>query len=172
MLHPVSTLAQSRFASDIERIVAFLRDGDDRYHGGGSDGGRDRGINIRQLIFGGDDDDNLSGGRWMDAIFGGDGDDKIDGHGDADILVGGAGKDRIKGRQGKDLLVGGIVDNSFKDSSILEDIDAAMFEWATGQLDNTLLLVGPIIDDGDRDQLFGEKDDDELFRGVGDRLKR
>ena len=108
----------------------------------------------------------------MDAIFGGAGNDDIDGGSGSDILVGGDGRDQIKGGRGNDLLIGGDVHNDFQDSSILRDIDAAMIEWAFGQLNDTLILLGPMIDDGDRDQLFGEQGDDDLFGGVGDRLKR
>ena len=170
-------------ASEIDRVVAFLRDGDDRYIGGGpdggsdcgsdggSDGGRDRGIEIRQLIFGGDGNDDLSGGRWMDAIFGGAGNDKIDGRAGSDILVGGKGQDKIKGGKGRDILIGGILDNVSQDSSILDDVDAAMAEWATGNLTDTMIYLGPIVDDHDRDELFGKRREDSLFGGYGDGLR-
>jgi hypothetical protein len=181
-------------ASEIDRVVAFLCDGDDHYDGGsdgsdggsdgsdggsdgsdgGSDGGNDAGsnINIRQLVFGGAGNDHLDGGRWDDAIFGGEGRDKIKGRSGNDILVGGDGKDDIKGGRGNDVLIGGIVDNDFNDVSIVAEVDAALTEWASGDLADALDLLGPIIDDGDRDKLFGEKDRDELFGGYRDRTKQ
>ena len=107
----------------------------------------------------------------MDAIFGGTGNDDIDGGSGNDILVGGDGRDEIKGGRGKDLLIGGIVGNNFADSSILDDIDAAMAEWANGDYMYTLGLLGPVIDDHDKDRLFGEQDKDKLYGGSNDYRK-
>ncbi|MCA9011500.1 MAG: hypothetical protein KDB01_17225, partial [Planctomycetaceae bacterium] len=165
-------------ASDIERIVAFLRDGDDKYDGGGSDGGYGHGhqdadrINIRQLIFGGNGNDDLSGGRWMDAIFGGAGRDKIDGKDGNDILIGGEGRDYLKGGRGKDLLIGGLLGKDFSDGAFLDDIDAAMVEWASGNIADTLNSLGSIVDDNTADSLVGERKKDTLFPGVRDRWHR
>ncbi|MEZ6034468.1 MAG: Ig-like domain-containing protein [Planctomycetaceae bacterium] len=165
-------------ASDIERVVAFLRDGDDKYDGGGSDGGYGHGhqnadrINIRQLIFGGNGNDDLSGGRWMDAIFGGAGRDKIDGKDGNDILIGGEGRDYLKGGRGKDLLIGGLLGKDFSDGAFLDDIDAAMVEWASGNIADTLNSLGSIVDDNTADSLVGERKKDTLFPGVRDRWRR
>ena len=169
-------------ASSVDQIVAFLFDGNDKYDGsggsdcgsdGGSDGGSDASttLNIRQMVFGGNGDDQLKGGRWNDAIFGGAGKDKIEANDGDDILVGGDGEDKLYGGRGNDLLTGGILDTDFDHLSILEAVDAAMAEWATGDLDDTLVWLGAVIDDNDKDKLFGEEDDDELFGGPGDKLK-
>ena len=162
-------------ASEISRVVAFLCGGDDHYDGGfggARHGGGAPGINVRQMVFGGAGDDRLRGGRWSDAIFGGTGDDRIRGQGGNDILAGGDGKDAIRGGQGDDLLIGGILDNEFHSLSILDDVDSAMAEWAGGNLTATLTALGPAIDDSDKDKLFGGKDDDALFGGLGDILSQ
>ena len=86
----------------------------------------------------------------MDAIFGGAGRDKINGQNGDDILVGGDGCDRIKGGRGNDLLIRGMVDNNFEDSSILDDVDAAMAEWAHGDLADTLSYLGPMVSDSEK----------------------
>ncbi|MEZ6061457.1 MAG: PKD domain-containing protein [Planctomycetaceae bacterium] len=168
-------------ASEIERVVAFLCDGDDTYDGGSNDDG-DRGgcggsqpvadINIRQIVFGGDGDDRLSGGRWNDALFGGAGDDDVNGEKGHDILVGGDGRDRLNGGRGDDLLIGGRVDNDFQDVSVIDDIDAAMTEWAGGNLADAMQFLGTVVDDDERDHLFGGHGDDSLIGGSRDRLRQ
>ncbi len=159
-------------ASTISHVVAFLFDGNDHYDGGsdgGSDGGNDA---IPQMVFGGIGDDHLSGGQGNDALFGGAGNDDLSGGHGADILVGGTGKDKIKGGDGNDLLIGGSLVNDFNDLSIIDDIDSAMAEWATGDLADTFSFLGIIIDDDEKDDLFGEKDDDIIYGGKGDKVKQ
>jgi len=168
--------------SSIDRVVTFLCEGNDHYDGGGnghSDGGSDGGAdrkanpdtNIGQLVFGGAGRDHLHGGRGNDGLFGGAGDDKIFGRNGHDILVGGDGRDDLKGDRGDDILIGGILDNDVDDVTIIADIDTALAEWASGNLADAMTSLGPIIEDNDRDRLFGKKDDDELFGGLGDLLK-
>ncbi|MCB1774088.1 MAG: hypothetical protein KDI88_10760, partial [Gammaproteobacteria bacterium] len=76
--------------------VHFL---DAALHGGGADAGVSLQLhytsdNWRQLLFGGDGYDRLTGGPLDDALFGGVGNDELDGGGGADYLEGGAGDDR------------------------------------------------------------------------------
>jgi Ca2+-binding RTX toxin-like protein len=151
-------------ASTINRVVAFLFDGHDHYDG--SD------VAISQIVFGGAGNDHLSGGHGNDAIFGGAGNDDISGGQGADILVGGSGQDKIKGGDGNDLLIGGSLDKDFNDLSIIDDIDAAMAEWATGNLADTFSFLGPIIDDDEKDDLFGEKGINTIYGGNGDKVKQ
>ena len=151
-------------ASTINRVVAFLFDGDDHYDG--------RSAAIPQMVFGGNGDDHISGGRGNDALFGGAGNDHISGGLGADILVGGTGKDKIKGGDGNDLLIGGSLVNDFNDLSIIDAIDSAMAQWATGDLADTFSFLGTIIDDDEKDDLFGEKGNDTIYGGKGDKVKQ
>jgi len=165
-------IKQTFVTSTINRIVTFLFDGDDKYDGG-SDGGSDGGVDaIPQIVFGGNGDDKISGGTGNDALFGGAGDDDIKGGRGADILVGGTGKDKIKGGDGNDLLIGGSLVKDFDDLSIIADIDSAMSEWATGDLADTFSFLGPIVDDNDKDDLFGEKNNDTIYGGTRDKVKQ
>lgn len=166
-------------ASEISRVVAFLCGGNDHFDGGsanenakGAAGVGGPAIAIRQFVFGGDGNDVLHGGQWNDALFGGTGHDNLKGFDGADILVGGHDNDNLQGGNDNDLLIGGEVGNDFHNVSIVDDIDSAMSEWAAGNLADTLNILGAVIDDGNKDKLFGEKDDDEMFGGIGDQLKQ
>ena len=165
-------IKQTFNASQVDRVVAFLQDGDDHFHGE-SDGGSDDGADlIPNMVFGGGGDDHLKGGSGHDALFGGPGNDKLEGKSGNDILVGGDGKDKLKGGKGDDLLVGGILaELDFDDVSIVNEMDAAMEAWAAGNLSETVALFGFIEDDDDKDDLKGEQGNDYLLGGIGDKLK-
>jgi Ca2+-binding RTX toxin-like protein len=141
---------------------------DVKLNDGGCVGGSDA---IPQMVFGGNGDDKISGGQSNDALFGGAGNDDIKGGRGADILVDGDGKDNIKGGRGNDLLIGGSLVNDCNDLSIIGDIDAAMAEWATGDLADSFSYLGTIVDGDDKDDLFGEKDNDTIYGGKGDKVK-
>jgi len=162
-------------ASTVERVVAYLGDGDDRYDGGsdgGSDGGTDGGRDapISQFIFGGAGDDHIKGGGGNDVLNGGSGKDHLEGGNGRDILLGGTGKDKLKGGRGDDLLVG----DSAANEHDLTSLHAALANWsgtASDRLDAALVDIGLLTDDGDKDDLKGEKGDDELFGSGKDKLK-
>lgn len=74
------------------------------------------GNDLRNIIVGNDNDnqidgqagnDNLIGRGGDDIIFGGDGNDKLHGDDGADQLYGGAGNDKLHGGQGDDITYGG-----------------------------------------------------------------
>ena len=69
---------------------------------------------------------------------------------------------------GDDVLIGGSVAN--QDS--LEAIDQALASWSTGNLNATLLYLGLMTDDLEKDELSGDAGIDQLFGGVGDKLKQ
>lgn len=123
---------------------------------------------IPQLIFGGAGKDKLKGGAGHDALIGGPGNDKLYGGNGHDLLIGGTGRDKLKGGNGNDLLIGG--------STLLEadlaHVDAALTEWATGDLPDAMNWLGPVIDDDEKDDLFGGKGDDYLISGRGDQRKK
>lgn len=81
--------------------------------------------------------------------------------------IGGVGKDKLKGGRGDDLLIGGSAANE----DDLASVDAALADWNSGNLAGALVDLGAITDDGDKDDLKGEKGIDHLIGGVGDKLK-
>lgn len=183
ILHQVDTkphgdsqveLHRNYVASHIERIVAYLRGGDDHYNGGSkaSKSKANAAINISQIVFGGDGNDHLDGGRWNDAIFGGAGSDHIFGRDGNDILVGGDDDDDIFGGDGNDLLIGGKLNLAGDDPSLWKEIDSAITDWANGDLAEVMAELGPIIDDQVADKLFGQGDADELLGDESDKTKQ
>ena len=154
----------------IVRIVADLCGGDDDYNGGGPDGGSDGGgdVAIPQFVFGGAGKDHIQGGSGADVISGGAGDDVLMGRGGRDILIGGDGKDDLKGGDDNDLLVGGIVANEEN----LDSLKNALQAWISGDVTTALLQLSTIQEDGDKDDLSGEKGTDVLKGGSGDKLKQ
>ena len=101
----------------------------------------------------------LSGGAGNDKIYGGAGND---------IMIGGDGKDKMKGGRGDDLMIGGIAANE----NNLASLQAALADWTSDDLAGALLEIGTITDDGDKDDLKGEKGKDHLIGGAGDKLKK
>ncbi len=59
------------------------------------------------LLFGGDGNDVLRGGKAGDILVGGDGDDSMEGGAGRDVLIGGLGADNALGGDGDDILIGG-----------------------------------------------------------------
>ena len=47
-----------------------------------------------------------------------------------------------------------------------------MAHWATNGMADALLALGPIVDDEDKDDLFGDQDDDQLIGSSRDKLKQ
>lgn len=73
-----------------------------RGHNGGAD-----------LLYGGDDDDQLFGDEDDDAIYGGLGNDELFGYAGNDELFGGLGDDILHGMDGNNILYGGEGDDIF-----------------------------------------------------------
>lgn len=175
-------IKQTFTASAVDRIVALLGDGDDHYHGG-SDGGSDEGSDggadavVPQIVFGGAGNDHLQGGRGSDVLFGGSGRDKLFGGSGADVLIGGDDRDKLKGGRGNDLLIGGQLQTDWESlfdsdaATTLDALDTAMTEWASGDFDATMNILGNVLNDDDKDDLFGEKGIDHLIGGSGDKEK-
>ena len=82
-------------------------------------------------------------------------------------MIGGLGKDTIKGGAGNDLLIGGTLANENQ----LAALDAALAQRTSHSTVKPSFL-GSITDDGDKDDLSGEKGIDRLVAGLGDKLKQ
>lgn len=121
------------------------------------------------IVFGGSGNDWIDGGKGSDLLFGGDGNDCVKGGDGRDILIGGDGRDNLRGGRGNDLLIGGEVDIDWEDALDPNDLDDALAEWATGDLADTMSILGNVVDDDERDWLFGEQGHDTLIGGNGDR---
>lgn len=175
-------------ASAVDLIVAYGCDGDDHIHlgGGGSDGGSDGGVDIASMIFGGGGRDHLHGGQGNDIIDGGAGDDHLSGRAGNDVLSGGDGDDRINGGLGRDLLIGGtgrdrlrgernddlVIGGSTEFETGELALKTALSAWLNDDLSTALLSLGPVTDDGERDDLKGGQGCDELIGGIGDKVRR
>lgn len=171
------TIRETYRASAIERIVTYLFAGDDHYDGGANGDGDDdkdgrNSVTTPQIVFGGAGRDQISGGQGNDVLFGGAGRDHIKGRGGADILVGGDGRDKLKGGRGDDLLIGGELDVRWEDALNLGDLDTALAAWCSGGLGDALDLMGNVLDDDDKDDLFGQQGLNTLIGGIGDRSRK
>lgn len=153
--------------SDVDRIVAFLSDGDDHFHGDDKQDAGESQPAIPLWIFAGAGDDHIWGGEGDDFISGGAGKDKIDGGDGRDILIGGTGKDKLKGGDGNDLLIGGSVERQ----DDITSVDDALTHWTAGDLAAVLVDLGTITDDREKDDLKGEKGIDHLIGGLDDKEK-
>lgn len=152
-------------AEDVDQIVVHALDGNDHVYVGGCFYG---GITTDAVIFGGDGNDHLIGGRGNDVIVGGAGNDHIYGGHGRDILIGGDGRDKVDGGSNDDLLIAGSASNESDKTSL----DAALAAWVDGDLSAALLSLGTISDDTPRDHLRGGRGTDELIGGARDKLKR
>jgi uncharacterized repeat protein (TIGR01451 family) len=152
------------------------------------------------LVLGGDGNDNLYGSSGDDRLYGQLGNDLIYGDSGNDIAVGGDGNDKIYGGAGRDLLIGGVgVDSLFGgagDDILIggttahdEDDDALqaiLSEWASSRNYNTRITNlktgggnngvftlddATVSDDGDKDTLAGEGNQDWFLVGDNDKVK-
>ncbi|MCA9198923.1 MAG: tandem-95 repeat protein [Planctomycetales bacterium] len=155
-------LTQTYSLSSLERIVAYLMGGDDHFNGeaGGA-------ITISQTVFGGFGNDHIHGGSGSDFLNGGEGNDNIFGRDGNDVLIGAQGSDNIKGGDHDDLLIAGATANQ----DDLAAVDAALASWLNGDVAAALLGLGTITDDDAGDDLKGQKGQDYLFGGQGDKVK-
>lgn len=145
-------------------------------------------MNVPLVVFGGDGDDVLVGGRGSDSIDGGDGNDILFGgtlETDAgDELTGGAGNDLLVGHWGSDTLRGGggsdlLIVGALQFSNLPTAIFSIQSEWLSARplasKVNNLSGVGSepryngdwflqpgvtVIDDGTIDQVHGDGDED------------
>jgi hypothetical protein len=104
----ISTLS----LTDVSRIVVLGRAGNDIIS-------VDRRITVDTRVDGGAGNDRITvSGSGKNILVGGDGNDQMRGGSGRDILIGGAGADRLAGDAGDDLLIGG--------STIYDAVDAAL----------------------------------------------
>ncbi|MCA9048740.1 MAG: hypothetical protein KDA89_08425, partial [Planctomycetaceae bacterium] len=174
-------IRESFDASEIDHIVVFLGAGDDFYDGevGNDREGNHHGCRhghrrtdaISQIVFGGSGDDQIFTGIGNDYVDGGSGRDQIHSDDGRDILVGGTGRDKVKGGRGNDLLIGGALETDWENSFDLSAIDSALAEWANGDLADTMDILGNVVDDEERDDLFGDRGRDTCITGRYDRRR-
>jgi hypothetical protein len=132
-------------ADDVDRIMAFLCDGDDHL--------------------------NVSGNFDRPLMaHGGDGDDHLNGGGGRALLIGGLGQDRLVGGRGDDVLIGGQT-NIDDDPAALQ---AALEAWdSTESYGDRVAAVDSLLDmldDNEFDQLTGSSGRDLFYQGFGDDL--
>jgi Ca2+-binding RTX toxin-like protein len=147
-------------AAAVDHLVIYLGGGDDQAQ-------LQNKVTIDALLLGGEGADQLYGGGGHNVLAGGAGDDHLIGGDLADILIGGAGEDRLQGKGGSDVLIGGFTDRD----DDLEALLAALAAWKARDLSGVASALTAIRDDGVEDALEGGLDGDQLFGGIGDRLK-
>nr|WP_095739943.1 PKD domain-containing protein [Rhodopirellula sp. SM50] len=163
-----SRIMETFTASSIDRIVAFLCDGNDHYQGefGGS-GNRysQTSVAIRQIVFAGAGRDQIHGGDAGDALIGGEGKDNVQGRAGNDLLIGGFDRDVIHGGLDDDLLIGDhmVADESLV--SIVDKVDNALTSWNDKALPETILALEGIKDDNEQDKLLDKKGENEFIEG-------
>ncbi|MEZ6119853.1 MAG: Ig-like domain-containing protein [Pirellulaceae bacterium] len=120
------------------------------------------------VVFAGAGDDRVNSGRGNDIVSGLAGDDRIWGGDGHDLLLGGDGRDRIYGDDGDDLLLSDYVENELHALAL----EQALIEWTVNDdIAAALAELGATSDDDDADRLYGNRGDDALFGGDGDRLR-
>ena len=159
----------------VRRISVTLGGGDDELI-------ISRKLEVSVQIHAGAGNDRVTGGGGSVSVVGGDGDDVLLGSVLRDVLIGGSGNDQIAGGRGDDLLIAG--------STVYDDNPLAMWglwtEWSSPRsprrrMMNVQSASGPILqflglrlasggtvfDDGDVDAVFGGRDVDWFFFGLG-----
>lgn len=146
-----------------DRLVG--RRGNDRLEGGAGNDGL-AGNAGDDVLDGGAGTDNLRGGRGNDLLLGSTGNDVLRGDIGNDVLIGGDDIDQLRGGIGQDILIGGTVTLN---SAALTDLLAAWttnesYQDRTTSLASSTLQAGQtVVDDGDRDRLFGNSSLDWFF---------
>lgn len=134
------------------------------------------GIAIPTLMWGGAGNDYLSGGNATSVLLGGLGDDVIFGGSKQSILIGGSGQDVLQGGFREDLLIGGSTNYDDNASDLLSLLNfwsgTESYQDRVTKLRNgtgvPALTSSTVIDDGQRDVLFGNSSLDFYFLGLND----
>ena len=131
------------------------------------------------LVRGGEGNDRIDGGRGFDILLGQAGDDRLEGGSHRDLLIGGDGSDRISGDRWDDLLIASMTVYDDNDAALREILD----EWSqaisyqdriTNLRSNTqvaLISGSTVLDDDDRDRLYGDSGRDWFFASGEDRVR-
>ena len=121
-----------------------------------------------EAVFGGDGNDTIRTNGGKDFIYGGDGDDYIEGGVNSDIIYGGSGNDSIYGGDGNDSIYGGDGDDFIDPGPTGHD---KVYGGAGNDtIRNTTFQHGePLyLDGGDGDDLIvGNAGNDTLIGGAG-----
>ena len=94
-------------ATRVSRIEVYGLEGDDNIRLDSLNIGGKQAITKPALVYGGLNNDQITGTDAADSLYGGDGNDKIWGEKGNDFLYGEAGADQLSGNDGRDYLSGG-----------------------------------------------------------------
>jgi uncharacterized repeat protein (TIGR01451 family) len=173
-------VSQSFTAAQVQRIEAYLGDGNDSLTIGST---------VRTPVFadGGAGNDTIRAGGGPSVLVGGDGNDVLTGGSARDVLIGGAGADTLSGGGNSDLLLAGTTSFDQNKAALL----AIQAEWTSSRSLNQrmadlrsgsgpflsplgvkLVAGATVFDDADVDTLFGGADLDWFFADLSrDKLK-
>lgn len=156
--------------------IMYGRAGNDLLNGDGGDdwllGGEGNdtlnGGNGNDFLRGGSDNDRLNGGNGDDLLLGDTGGDLLYGRNGNDVLIGGEDFDRLYGGSHNDLVIGQATiyeefDEEEYDEFVLVDLYALWLGWQfdpTAGVADVPLDQGSIADDGEVDNLYGERGND------------
>jgi Ca2+-binding RTX toxin-like protein len=99
-------------------LIAYGNAGDDTIQVAGS-------VTLPTLLFGGDGNDTVKGGKGNNILIGGAGNDTLTGGSSRDILIGGTGADTLTGNGDDDILIAGTTDYDANAAAL----SALMKEW-------------------------------------------
>jgi Ca2+-binding RTX toxin-like protein len=161
------------------RVIAYGQAGDDTIRADGT-------LTLAAELYGGDGNDNLTGGGGRNLLAGGDGNDSLIAGSLAtsrNVMIGGRGADTLTGMGGDDLLVGGRTaydDNPTALRAILEAWSRTDQTYAqrtaalrTGTFYNgsVRLDAHSVLNDQSADSLSGNAGTDWFWFSTGDTVK-
>ena len=154
---------ESSNASDVDKIVAYLCEGDDHLTIAGN-------VDIPAIIHSGAGNDHVNAGGGPSVLLGGAGSDMLVGGGGRDFIVGGVGEDRLVGGNGGDVLIGGATGADDDDDALMQLLGV----WTSPDNYETRVaavdLLLSVTDDDDEDVLTGSAGRDLFYDGLGDVL--
>lgn len=173
-------VSQSFFKGQVQRIEAYLGDGNDSLTIGST-------VRTPAFVDGGAGNDKIRAGGGPSVLLGGDGNDALTGGTNRDVLIGGSGADTLSGGGNSDLLIAGTTAFDQNKAALL----AIQAEWSSGRSLNQRMAdlrsgAGPflqplgvklvqnqtVLNDTEVDTLFGGADLDWFFADLAkDKLK-
>ncbi len=152
-------------AASINQVIAYLCDGDDRFHAAGN-------VNQSLIVHGGAGDDRLHAGGGAAVLLGGAGNDRLYAGHSRSILIGGVGRDRLRGGRDEDILIGGSTTIDAHDLALVDLLQVwnGPNDWSDRV--NQVDLLMDVITDDEVDRISSIQPHDWVMAGAEDELRR